>query len=375
MTTPTTTPTTTTATTLATATTNAGLYCVILAGGAGTRFWPASTEEKPKQLLTLVGDRSLLQGSVDRALALAPPERVVVVTSAALVAACRAQLPELPADNVVGEPSRRDTAAAVALATLLVQKRGGRHLVVLTADHLISPVEEFVASAQLALAAVAADAAAIVTFGVVPTPPATGYGYVEVASTADARAQPALRFVEKPDAPTAAAYLASGRFLWNSGMFVFSTDAMVGALARWSPRHLELLAPAVERDAGSAQLGADLVEAFAALPRISIDKAVMEKHSPVLCVPTRFRWSDVGSFPALADHLDKDDAGNAVRGVVHAKDAKDNVVWCEDASEEVAVVGVEGLVVVRAGKRTLVVPKARAEDVKKLVESLAPKTR
>jgi mannose-1-phosphate guanylyltransferase len=359
------------------------LYCVIMAGGAGTRFWPASTETKPKQLLTLVGQRSLLQSAVDRARALVPPERVLIVTNEALVAPVRAQLPELPAQNVVGEPLRKDTAAAVALATLVVRRRGGKHVAVLTADHLIDPVGEFVDAVKMALTASTADPeraptsqsevrdpTAIVTFGIVPTYPATGYGYVEVTSTKEIRAQPALRFVEKPDVKTATDYLSSGRFLWNSGMFVFGVDAMIGALAACLPQHLEILAPVV--DAGHADDGGDaaFVAAFEQLPRISIDKGVMEKHRPVLCVPARFSWSDVGSFPALADHLPKDANGNATRGTVHTLDAKDNVVWCEDAAEEVAVVGVEGVVVVRAGKRTLVVPKSRAEDVKKLVESL-----
>jgi mannose-1-phosphate guanylyltransferase len=178
-----------------------------------------------------------------------------------------------------------------------------------------------------------------------------------------------LRFVEKPDAATAAGYLASGRFLWNSGMFVFGTDAMIDALRTSLPAHLDTLAPVVDDDLPPAAFAA----AFAKLTKISIDKGVMEKHSPVLCVPARFTWSDVGSFPALAEHLPHDDKGNAHRGVLHTLDARDNVVWCEDASEEVAVVGVEGLVVVRAGKRTLVMPKSRAEDVKQLVEALAKK--
>lgn len=357
------------------------LFCVIMAGGAGTRFWPASTEQKPKQLLTLVGDRSLLQSSVDRAAALVPHERIVIVTNAGLADAVRAQLPELPHENVIGEPTRKDTAAAVALATLWVRKKGGKRVAVFTADHLISPVDAFVDAAKMALTATTAapaeesgnprseirDPSAIVTFGIVPTYPATGYGYVEVTSVTEARAQPALRFVEKPDVKTATDYLASGRFLWNSGMFVFGVDAMIGALAQHLPRHIELLAPVVDA-------GLDDVKAFAAafeqLDKISIDKGVMEKHRTVLCVPARFSWSDVGSFPALADHLPHDSNGNAHRGNVHALDAKDNVVWCEDANEEVAIVGLEGVVVVRAGNRTLVMPRSRAEDVKKLVEGM-----
>ncbi len=356
------------------------LFCVIMAGGAGTRFWPASTEQKPKQLLTLVGERSLLQSSVDRALALVPADRIVIVTNATLADAVREQLPELPHENVIGEPSRRDTAAAVALATLWVRKKGGKHMAVLTADHLISPVSGFVDAVKAALTASTEDPergvtplseirdpSAIVTFGIVPTYPATGYGYIEVTSTAEDRAQPALRFVEKPDIKTASDYLTSGRFLWNSGMFVFGVDAMIGALAQHLPQHIELLAPVVE---GGLKDLAAFAAAFEKLPKTSIDKGVMEKHRTVLCVPARFSWSDVGSFPALADHLPHDASGNAHRGVVHALEAKDNVIWCEDADEEVAVVGLEGVVVVRAGKRTLVMPRSRAEDVKKLVENL-----
>ena len=346
------------------------LFCVIMAGGAGTRFWPASTEQSPKQLLTLVGQRSLLQMAVDRAVAVVAAERVLVVTNALLKDAVKAQLPELPADNIIAEPSRRDTAAAVALATLLVRRRGGKQLAILTADHLITPVAAFADAVRTAVKATIREPGAIVTFGIVPTYAATGFGYLELGDDA-AGARPVLRFVEKPDAATAAGYLASGRFLWNSGMFVFGTEAMMAALRTHLPLHLDTLTPVVDDNLAYADAFA---AAFAKLPKVSIDKGVMEKHSPVLCVPALFSWSDVGSFPALAEHLDNDQQGNAHRGVLHTLDARDNVVWCEDSSEEVAVVGVEGLVVVRAGKRTLVMPKSRAEDVKKLVESLAPKT-
>ena len=342
------------------------LYCVIMAGGAGTRFWPASTEETPKQLLTLVGDRSLLQMAVDRACAVVDAARVIIVTSAALADAVRAQVPELPVDNVVAEPCRRDTAAAVALAALLVRRRGGKQVAILTADHLIAPVGAFADAVRTAVAATVREPNAVVTFGIVPTFPSTGFGYVEIESKGEG-ARPVLRFVEKPDAVTAAGYLATGRFLWNSGMFVFGVDAMITALRTHLPAHVEALSPVVDDNLAFADAFA---LAFQHLPKVSIDKGLMEKHSPVLCVPASFAWSDVGSFPALAEHLDQDDKGNAHRGVLHTLDARDNVVWSQDASEEVAIVGVEGLVVVRAGKRTLVMPKSRAEDVKKLVEAL-----
>lgn len=344
------------------------LWCVVMAGGAGTRFWPASTEAKPKQLLTLVGDRSLLQLSVDRARALVPAERVLVITNAALADACRAQLPELPDGNVIAEPVRRDTAAAVALAIVVVEARGGAGacVAILTADHLIAPVTTFAAAVRAAVAATQARPHAIVTFGVVPSYPATGYGYLEVDDAVGDDARPVRRFVEKPDLATATGYVQSGRFLWNSGMFVFAAAAMARALEAHLPGHLPALRPAV--GARGQVDDSALVAAFAELKKISIDKGVMEQHDDVRCVPARFGWSDVGSFPALADHLPKDAHGNAFRGRPRVLDARGNVLWAEDADEEIAVIGLSDVVVVRAGKRTLVVPRARAEDVKKLVE-------
>lgn len=345
------------------------LVAVILAGGAGTRFWPASTAGRPKQFLTLVGDRSLLQMSHDRVRALVPPERILVITAARFVPEVKRHLPELPAANVIGEPLRRDTAAAVALAGLVVAERfGPARVAVLTADHLIEPRARF--EDALRTAASRCDEAHAVTFGIEPTTPATGYGYLETAT-----AEPVtrvVRFHEKPDLPTARRYVESGRFLWNSGMFVFHTRGLRAALAAHLPRHLELLEPVAR--SGDVSTAA-LAPAFSGLPSISIDKGVMEKLEGTLCVRARFDWSDVGSFPALAPHLPHDAAGNAVRGRVHTKDATANVVWCEDAQELVGLVGVSDLVVVRAGPRTLIAPLARAEEVKALVEALPPEDR
>jgi mannose-1-phosphate guanylyltransferase len=344
------------------------LWCVIMAGGSGTRFWPASTEERPKQLLTLVGNRSLLQLAVDRALALVAPGHLLIVTNASLAAACRSQLPELASDQILEEPERKDTAAAVALATEVVAARAAKtstRIVVLTADHLIDPVTTFAATVRAAVAATHNGSDTIVTFGIVPTFAATGYGYLEVDDGGGADARPVRRFVEKPDRTTAAAYVASGRYFWNAGMFVFSTAAMQRALDRHLPAHRDALRSVVVAD--GVVVPASLTEAFARLPRVSIDKGVMEKHSDVWCVPARFAWSDVGSFPALADHLPHDEHGNAFRGRPRVLDARGNVLWAEDVEEEIAVVGLSDVVVVRAGKRTLVVPRERAEDVKKLL--------
>jgi mannose-1-phosphate guanylyltransferase len=344
------------------------LVAVILAGGSGTRFWPASTAARPKQFLTLVGDRSLLQMSHDRVRALVPPERILVLTAERFVDEVRAHLPDLPRENIIGEPLRRDTAAAVALAGLVVEKRFGPSVMaVLTADHLIAPAERFQSSLLLAVQHCTADH--VVTFGIEPTSPATGYGYLEVAEpTIDGVAR-VERFHEKPDRKTAEEYVESGRFLWNSGMFVWHTAGLRESLARFLPEHLDALAAVVEK----GELSHDALKAaFAPLPSVSIDKGVMEKLGGTMCVRARFDWSDVGSFPALAPHLDNDGAHNAHRGALAIRDARDNIVWCEDAHELVALVGVSDLIVVRAGKRTLVAPRSRAEEIKKLVESLPP---
>jgi mannose-1-phosphate guanylyltransferase len=356
------------------------VFVVVLAGGAGTRFWPASTAKVPKQLLRFFGDRSLLQQSVDRVQALVPPERTFVITSAVFVDAVRAQLPELPEAQIVGEPARKDTAAAVVLAALLVaraaKERGvsDARMVILTADHRIDPDAAFHADLRTAIAVTHTHNDALVTFGVPPTYAATGFGYIELGGAVGDKDRPVRRFVEKPDQDRAAQYLAQaqrdGSFVWNSGMFIWRAQALLTAASARLPGHLAVLEPAV------AAGGDAWAAAFSAIEqRVSIDVGVMEGAAGaglVRCVPATFSWSDVGSFPALADHLDKDDAGNVARGRLAARDAKDNVVFCTDDRERVALIGVQGLVVVRAGTRTLVVPKDRAEEIKLLVASLPP---
>ena len=352
----------------------AELVAVIMAGGAGTRFWPSSTNARPKQLLRFFGDRSLLQQSYDRVVDLVGPARVLVVTNAGFVDAIREQLPDLPPDNVVGEPERKDTAAATALAALLVEKRFGNAIMaVLTADQLIDPREAF-HKTLLSAARGASSGEALYTFGVQPSHPATGYGYLEVGDALplgdDVDHYALLRFVEKPDLPRAQGYVASGRFLWNSGMFVWRAQAVLDEIERSLPQHLKALRPAVSED-GKPTFPEALAVAFGGLARVSVDVAVMEKARTIRCVRAAFAWSDVGSFPALAEHLPHDAAHNAHRGRIIGLESRDNLVFSEDESELVALIGVEGLIVVRAGQRTLVVPRARAEEIKKLVARLA----
>lgn len=354
------------------------VVAVIMAGGAGTRFWPASLESRPKQFLTFFGERSLLQLSYDRVAPVVGNERVLVLTSQRFVKLVQEQLPELPAANIIGEPLRRDTAAAVALSALLVEKRfGDAVLATLTSDHLITPPEAFVA-ALLSAARGAKASSALYTFGIEPQRAATEYGYLEVGERLlddDGTAHFGLeRIVEKPDAARAEAFVAGGRHLWNSGMFVWRASSILAELERQLPAHLAHLRPALAHD-GTADWQRALHEAFEPLQRISVDYAVMEGAREIRCVRGRFSWNDVGGFNALAEHLPSDEQQNAHRGQLYTLDAERNVVFCDDADEQVALIGLKDVLVVRAGRRTLVVPRDRAEDIKKLVQTLPEEDR
>ena len=349
------------------------LVGVIMAGGAGTRFWPLSTAERPKQFLRLVDEESLLQKSFLRLDGLIDRERILVLTNEAFVPLVREQLPQVPAHNVVGEPLRRDTAAAVCLAAALARKRFGDSVIAtVTADHLIEPVDEF-RKCLVSAARGAASSRALYTFGIRPTSPATAYGYLEAGERLDL--DPGVQhfrvasFREKPDLQLARQYLASGNYFWNSGMFLWSTQAILRELEANLPRHVRRLTAAVE-SFGTDSWPQALVAGLDPLESISIDFAVMEKARDVRCVASSFSWTDLGGWLALLPFLDEDRDGNACRGRVRTLDARGNLIYCDDPAETVVVVGVEGLVAVRAGDRTLIVPRDRLEEIKSVVAKL-----
>lgn len=347
------------------------LVAVILAGGAGTRFWPLSTETRPKQFLRLLDERSLLRMSLERIQGLVGPERILVLTNRDFVEAVSQELPEVPRGNIFGEPRRRDTAAAVCLAALICQRRfGAPVMAILTADHLISPVEDF-QRALLSAAQMARDTGALYTFGIPPTQPATGYGYLELGEMllkqGDVKHFKILRFREKPDLETAKEFLASGRFMWNSGMFVWSTEAILKEMELHLPGHVGHLSKAVEELDGP-RWPEVLEQAFESIEAISVDYGVMERAREVRCAVGTFLWSDVGGWPAIMEFLPRDSKGNAFRGRLFSQDSRGNLVFCEDPGETVALLGVEGFIVVRAGKRTLVARMDEAESLKGLVQ-------
>lgn len=327
------------------------LYAAILSGGSGERFWPLSTPDHPKQFLSVFGGKSLIRQSVERLKGLVPPERILIVTAKSLARATYRELPEIPRRNVLLEPCRRDTAAAVATACTAVERLGGQDAVtaILTADHLMSDEKAF-----RRILSVAADAAAkhdsIVTMGVKPTYPATGFGYIKVGDPCG-NVFRAERFVEKPDLATAKKYLKSGKYVWNAGMFVWRVSTLKAALAQFAP-----------------QLVGITPKDYESLPRISFDYAVMEKAKNVLVTSGDFGWDDVGTWTSAGRHLKTDGRGNAVRGNVTLLDCGNSVAVAEGAS--VAALGVKDIVVVTTKDAVLVAAKDRVQDLKKLLATI-----
>ncbi len=346
-------------------------YAVILAGGYGERFWPASTMARPKQLLSLLGDRTMLEMAVDRLDGLIPAERVLVLTSADLVEATIACSPDLSPENVIGEPMRRDTAAAVALACAVVKARDPHGVFcIVTADHVMGELDVFRQTLREGLELASANDV-LVTIGIEPTRPSTAFGYIEAGEgfdrVGDVAFRRVLRFVEKPDRDTAQSYIDSGSFSWNSGMFIWSVDAVHRAFAEHTPAlgsMIDALIPHVD----TAGFPAAIADAFEPLDKISIDYALMEKaHNIVMGIGT-FRWDDVGSWPEVAAHLPNDEHGNAVRGDLRVLDSSNNVVVSE--GRLTALIGIDDLIVVHTGGATLICPKDRAQDVKAIVTAL-----
>lgn len=347
-------------------------YAVIMAGGKGERFWPLSTERRPKQLLALVGGKPLLIQAMDRLQGLIPSDHILISTNASLVAPIREQLgPESPV-SVLGEPVGRDTAAAIAAAAAWILRRDPQAVFcVLTADHIIGDIPHFQHILRQGLSLCAAHDV-LMTIGIPPAEPSSAFGYIQAGepwqTTEGIEFRRVRRFVEKPDVETARAYLASGDYTWNSGMFVWSARHILSALSRYRPE-LGALALRWAEAPDDPSFEAALARDFPALEKISIDYAVMEKADNVIMCRGTFPWDDVGSWPALQDHLPLDAAQNALSGDVELLDARSNIV-VGTPSHLTALVGVDNLVVVQAPGVTLICEKSKAQQIKALVTRL-----
>jgi mannose-1-phosphate guanylyltransferase len=345
------------------------LYPVIMAGGSGTRFWPLSRKARPKQFLPLVSAEPLIAETAKRLKGLAPLGQTYVVCGPIHARAVKAAVKGLPPKNILVEPVARNTAPAIGLACLAVAARDPEGvLVVLPSDHHVGDVPGF--QSTLKKAAVLAEQGHLVTLGIAPTRPETGYGYIERGDPLGAVGFKVRSFKEKPDLVTAGDYLKTGDFYWNAGIFVFQAKAMLKAFEAHSPELAQGLAKV--GGARKSQSAKVLGKVFTKLPSVSVDYAVMEKADNIAVVPGDFGWSDVGSFAALDEVREKDAQGNVVSGkgavVIGSSGC---VVLAKD--RPLAVVGMVDTVVVDAGDAVLVVPKARCQDVRAAVEALKAK--
>ncbi len=353
-------------------------YGLIMAGGAGTRLWPLSRKNRPKQLLPLVKGRSLLQLSYDRLRGLLSPEQIFVCTNAEYAASVFDNLPELPKSNLFGEPEGRDTANAVGLPAAVLHKRDPEAVIaVVTADHVIEPIARFQEALRQAFTVAKDQPSALVTFGIVPNFGHTGLGYIHRGESLKAGIKESgykvLAFKEKPDKETADRYVDSGRYYWNSGMFVWRADTVLRELSLHLPEaHRGLMQ--IAEAWGTPQQQHVLNEIYPRLPKISIDYAVMEPAShgkgkaQVMTVEMPVEWLDVGSWPALADTLQIDEHDNALDAKVHILiDADNNIIISHDPNHLIASVGLSDMIVVHTPDVTMVCPKRDAQRVKELV--------
>lgn len=334
-------------------------YAVILAGGVGSRFWPASTPDRPKQLLPLGSPRPLILDTVERARRLVGPERVRVLSGSDLVEPFLRAVPGLGREHFLLEPVARSTAPVLVRAAAEIEARDpGAIMISLHADHAIEPFDSFRETIDRAAAAVRRRGS-LVCIGIEPTRPETGYGYILAGEERDPGVHAADRFVEKPDAETARGYASDGRHLWNTGIFVWRARDLLAAARRWT-RELARAFPLL--DAG------DVEGFFRAAEPVSVDVGVLERADGVEVARATFSWDDVGTWAALARTRERDASGNAVVGSARVVDGADNVVWSEDG--RVVLFGVRDLVVVRSGFETLVTTRDRAPELKRLLERL-----
>jgi len=342
------------------------MLAVIMAGGAGTRFWPASRMALPKQFLPVLGEKSMIRLTMERLLPLVPVEKIHVVTAASQAHLVKQHLPEMPSDNIIIEPFGMNTAPclALSLAFLLERHPLDETMLVLPADHFIQNTGDFLYS--LDKADEVAAGGRLVTFGIVPDHPATGYGYIEAGEELSPGVLDVRRFKEKPDAATAAQFIAQGNFYWNSGMFCWG----LGTLQTAFQSHLPLALAVAGELITALQTGADEAQAasiYGKMPKIPIDIGIMEKASNRAVIPVDYGWSDVGGWKALADLSASDVSGNHLKAHGMIIDAHDNYI---NTNKFTALIGVNGLCLIETPDAILLCPKERSEEVKRVVDQL-----
>ncbi len=339
---------------------------LVLAGGVGARFWPLSRRRRPKQLLDLLGGGTLVAATLRRLAPLCGEGGIWFCTTEELAAAVAAELPGLDASRILAEPSGRNTAPAIGWAVRSMPEAARREVIaVLPSDHWVADEDAFREALVRGAAAVDRGEHDVVTVGIAPAWPETGYGYLELAAPAGPLSvERVVRFTEKPDAARAARFKASGRHFWNGGIFLFRGTVLLDLYRE----HLPELAAGIERLAADGQDAARRREIYAGLESVSIDYGLMERLDSIGCVVADCGWNDLGSWASLAETLPPDREGNRTVGDTLAVDARNNLLFADEGT--VAAIGVDGLAVVRTGDAVLVVPRERAQDVRQAVTQL-----
>ncbi|HUV42017.1 MAG TPA: sugar phosphate nucleotidyltransferase [Sedimentisphaerales bacterium] len=351
-------------------------YAVIMAGGSGKRLWPLSRRKRPKQVLKIFDDKTLLELCYERLLSVFKPAQILVLTNVAYTGLVAENLPQLPADNIIGEPAVRDTAGAIGLAAaVLTSLDSDATMAVVTADHLLEPAQVLQQALKDALVFANKNAQSIITFGIEPAFADTNLGYIKCVQPqqypcCENKIYSVTAFKEKPDERTAGRYIKTGEYFWNCGMFVFKAAAILENLAKFLPESTEPLA-AIKAQWQGAQRLAALQQWFIKMPKMSIDYAVMEKARDVYAIRLDCRWLDVGSFSALAGILPSDAENNKfAAGKVQLLDCKDSIFVTEDRGHLIAAVGLENVIVVHSPDATLVCPVEQAGRLKELLDML-----
>jgi mannose-1-phosphate guanylyltransferase len=353
------------------------VYGLIIAGGVGARFWPRSRERSPKQLLEIIGRGTMIQNTVYRLDPIIPQDRIYIVTNALQAEEIKKQLPQIPQENILMEPAGRNTAPAISFAAEVLRKRvGDAVMVVLPADHLIHDIEAFQETLRNAIQ-VAVDSKGLVTIGIKPTHPETGYGYIQLNNDEAATpyhavgAYPVVTFAEKPSLETAKRFLESGDFVWNSGMFIFKVSSILNSIAEYLPEISEEF-HALRAHIDTAGFPRFLEKAYREMHSISIDYGVMEKASNRFVIPSEFGWNDLGSWDEVYRILPKDEAGNAFHGDLYLRESKNCHVF-SGGNRFIAMIGLENVTVIDTKDALLVCKRGDSQKVKEVVDYLRKK--
>ncbi len=346
---------------------------LIMAGGSGVRFWPLSTKEKPKQLLSLVSKKSMIRETVDRILNLVSISDVFIATNEIQVSGIIGEIPELPIDNIIVEPMFRDTAAAIVYGSTYISLRSESNptIIVLAADHIIEDVHNF--TSVLEKAGKVASEGYIATLGVNPSRPETGYGYIKLVDKEIGRPSKVLEFMEKPELMIAEEYIREGNYVWNSGMFVFKHKILISEMEKYIPNHVDVvhgMIPLMRKKSGQ-ELSVSVKKDFELFERISIDFAVMEKSNNIICIPVDFGWNDVGGYNSLQEMYDSDSCDNVVvKGMYSYVDSFNNIVISDRDSKLITSVGVSNCVIVNTEKAMLVCDREKTSMIKELLKKI-----